>query len=64
MRQRVSFVANLPELNLNLTLEAPTPQNGQTSQTVCWQKQTNCLSVFGHFAGWRLKGLGILAMIN
>ena len=33
-----------------LTLEAPTPQNGQTHSN-------NCLSVFDHFVGLALKGL-------
>ena len=27
------------------------------TQTICWQKPTNCLSVFDHFVGWALKGL-------
>ena len=26
-------------------------------QTIHWQKPTNCLSVFDHFVGLRLKGL-------
>ena len=27
------------------------------TQTICWQKPTNCLSVFDHFVGLMLKGL-------
>ena len=26
------------------------------TQTICQQQPTNCLSVFGRFVGWRLKG--------
>ena len=25
------------------------------TQTICRQQSTNCLSVFDHFVGWRLK---------
>ena len=30
------------------------------SQTICWLLPTNCLSVFDHFVGFALKGLGLL----
>ena len=29
------------------------------SQTIRWQLPTNCLSVFDHFAGFKLKGLNL-----
>ena len=46
---------------LILTLEASTPQNGQThSKTIRLQKPTNCLSVFDHFVGLALTGLHTL----
>ena len=35
-----------------LTIEAPTPQNGQT---ICQQQPKNCLSVFDYFVGLELK---------
>ena len=38
------------------TLQAPTPQNGQT-QTIRQEQPTNFLSVFDHFVGLALKGL-------
>ena len=44
-------------LKKNLTLPAPTPQNGKRTQTICCQKPTNCLSVFDHFVGLAFKGL-------
>ena len=40
----------------NLTLQAPTPLNGQTN-TIIRQQPTNCFSVFDHFEGLVLKGL-------
>ena len=39
---------------LNLTLWAPTPQNGQTHSN---NSSAECLSVFDHFVGLVLKGL-------
>ena len=38
-----------------LTLQVPTPQNGQTHS----KKPTNCLSVFDHFVGLALEGLSL-----
>ena len=43
-----------------LTLYAPTPQSGQATQTICLQQTMNCLSVFDHFVGLRLKGSMVL----
>ena len=40
-----------------LTLSAPTPQNGQYTQTIIRQNPTNYLSMFDHFVGLALKGL-------
>ena len=39
-----------------LTLQAKTPQNGQT-HSICPLLPTNCLSVFDHFLELALKGL-------
>ena len=33
------------------------------TQTICWQKSTNCLSVFDHFVKLPLKGLIIFAQM-
>ena len=41
---------------LILTLQAPTPQNGQTHLNNCLLLPTNCLSVFDHFVGLALEG--------
>ena len=40
-----------------LTLQATTPQNGQTPLNNLSALPTNCLSVFDHFAGLTLNGL-------
>ena len=38
---------------IELTLKAPTSQNGQITETI----RRNCLSVFDHYVGLTLKGL-------
>ena len=41
----------------DLTLSAPTPQNGQTHSKNSPAVVENCLSVFNYFAGLVFKGL-------
>ena len=43
--------------DLELTLYASTPQNGQTLKQFVGRLLANCLNVFDHFVGLVLKGL-------
>ena len=47
-----------------LTLEAPTPQNGQTLKQFVGKLPTNCLSVFDYFVGLALEFISIFHEIN
>ena len=44
-------------LAYQLTLSAPTPQNGQTLKQFVGILSTSCVSVFDHFVGFVLKRL-------
>lgn len=47
-------------LERSLSLDGPTPQNGQHIQTTRRQKPTNGLSVLHHFVGLALKKLNLV----
>ena len=53
----VELIIEPSTLNQGLTLQVPTPQNGQRIQIVHWLLPTNCLSVFDHSVGLAIKSL-------